>query len=86
MSALRQIEIATEGAQDLALISNDDAVWLVVSLRWWDLATWLWWLLCPSDRKAWVRLSLSSGRTFRLRALRVASRHLRVGRMKDTGT
>jgi len=26
-----------------AIIRTDDSVWVVVALKWWDLATRLWW-------------------------------------------
>lgn len=79
MSALKSIALEVEGARDLALISSNDAVWLVVPLRWWDLATLVWWLFVPADRKAKnVMLTLDSGERVKFRAVRVASRHMRV--------
>jgi hypothetical protein len=69
---------------ELALISSDDSVWLVVPLRWWDLSTLLWWLLCPQDRKAKVRLTLGNGVVVSCNAVRVASKHavVRIGNTK----
>lgn len=78
MAALKQIEVEIAGTTDLALIGQNDAVWLVVPLRWWDLATLLWWLFVPVDKKAKVKLTLADGSKVSLRAVRVASRHVRV--------
>ena len=79
MSALKSIELELEGTRDLALISGDDSVWLVVPLRWWDLATLAWWLLVPMDRRAKVKLTMiGSGERVSFRAVRVATRHVRV--------
>lgn len=79
MAGLKNIELEVEGVKDLALISTvDDSVWLVVPIRWWDLATLIWWLFCPADRRAKVRLTLYGGQTSRFRAVRVASRYARV--------
>lgn len=79
MSALKSIELDLAGTKDLALVSSaDDSVWLVVSLRWWDLATLAWWFLCPSDRKANVTLTLHGGAKVSCRAVRVATRHARI--------
>lgn len=79
MSGLRSVEVEVEGTKDLALISNaDDSVWLVVPLRWWDLSTLLWWLFAPMDRKASVKLTLADGSKVSFRAVRVASRHVRI--------
>jgi hypothetical protein len=79
MSGLKSIEVKIDGAEDLALISAmDDSVWLVVPLRWWDLSTLIWWLFCPIDRKAKVKLNIMGGRVVSCNAVRVASRHVRV--------
>jgi hypothetical protein len=79
MSALKAIELELSGTRDLALISErDSSVWLAVPLRWWDLATLIWWLFAPADRKAEVRLTLGDGSKVKLKAVRVASRHVRV--------
>lgn len=78
MSALKSIELELEGTRDLALIARDDSVWLVVPLRWWDLATLGWWLLVPADRKSKIKLTLGSGEMVAFRAVRVATRHARL--------
>jgi predicted AlkP superfamily pyrophosphatase or phosphodiesterase len=65
-----------------AMIADDDSVWVAVEPRWWDLATWLWWFLCPSGRRAVVRLRVADGvggaTLVRTRAMCVAQRHIRV--------
>lgn len=78
MTAMKSIEVEVEGARDLALIGSDDSVWLVVPLRWWDLSVLVWWLFAPLDRKARVTLTMGGGQKVRFRAIRVASRHVRV--------
>ena len=78
MAALKQIEMHLDGATDLALISADNAVWLVVPLRWWDLATLLWWFLTPIDKKAKAKLTLGDGMKVQVRLVRVATKHARV--------
>lgn len=78
MSALKHVEIQLEGTKDLALISQDDAVWIVVPLRWWDFATLIWWFFAPWDRKAMVTLTIAKGTKVTMRAVRVASRHVKV--------
>lgn len=78
MSGLKEIELQQEGTKDLALIGNDDAVWLVIPLRWWDFATLLFWIFLPSDRKARVTLTMHNGTKASFRVVRVATRHVRV--------
>jgi len=79
--ALKNIELEVKAVKNLALISQNDAVWVVVHTRWWDLATWLWWWFCPSDKKAMVNLTLDGGvghKVVTTKAIRVATRHCRV--------
>lgn len=84
MAGLKTIEIETEHVKDLALIASDDAVWLVVPWRWWDFATLLWWAFCPQDRRAKVKLTLTSEEKVSFRAIRVAKRYVRVrGTIRD---
>jgi hypothetical protein len=78
MSGLKEIELERDGTKDLALIDSQDAVWLVVPFRWWDLATLLFWFFCPADRKARAKLTLTSGEKVSFRVVRVASRHIRI--------
>ncbi len=78
MSDLKSVELDLSGTAELALVNADDSVWLVVPLRWWDLATLAWWIFCPSDRKATVKLTLHGGQKVTCRAVRVASRHARI--------
>jgi hypothetical protein len=78
MAALKQIKIEVKGARDLALISSDDSVWLVVPLRWWDLSTLLFWFFLPVDKKADIDIQTTSGEKVAVKAVRVAKRHIKV--------
>ncbi len=83
MGHLKSIAIEHAGTRDLALIDGADAVWLVIPLRWWDLATLFFWLLLPADRKAKVKMTIRDAErdttnTVSMFAVRVASRHARV--------
>jgi hypothetical protein len=78
LRTVKRIEIEVEGVKDLALVDSSDSVWLVVPLRWWDLATLAWWLFCPIDRKAVVTLTTAQGVKVTSRAVRVASKYVRV--------
>ncbi len=82
MAALGSVELELSGTKDLALIGGDDSVWLVVPIRWWDFATLLFWLFAPVDRKGSVVLTIKDSpgveKKVRFRAVRVATRHIRV--------
>lgn len=79
MASLKSIAVEVEGASDLALISNqDDSVWLVVSFRWFDLASVLWWFLTPMTKRGTVKLHIAGGEVIRARIVRVASKHARL--------
>jgi hypothetical protein len=78
VSGLKEIEIGVAGAKDLALIGNDDSVWLVVPLRWWDFSTLLFWFFMPADRRATINLRTFKGEKTSFKAVRVATRHVRV--------
>jgi len=84
--ALRSVSFDVACAKDLALIDNADAVWVIVPIhytRWYDLATLIWWLFCPADKKATVRLQFSDGKCALVRAVRVSTHHVRLrGMMK----
>jgi hypothetical protein len=77
------IEFELEGpAYGTALVRDDDSVWIAVQPRWWDLASWLWWWLCPSGRRAVVTLKVSDGvggvTRVRTRAVCVSRKFVRV--------
>lgn len=75
---VKHIEIEAGSIKDLALVDSADGIWLVTPLRWWDLATWVWWLFTPSDRRAIVTLTNRAGVKFKCKAVRVAGRYIRV--------
>jgi hypothetical protein len=66
----------------LAVVFPDDSVWVTVAVRWWDLATQLWWWLSPADKKGWLILTTADGNKVRSRAIRIATRHLHIGTRK----
>jgi hypothetical protein len=78
MAGLKTLELEVVGVKDLALVGGDDSIWLVTPMRWWDLATLAWWLFCPADRRAKVTLTTTDGKKTSFRAVRVASRHIRI--------
>ena len=75
---VKHIEVEAGSVKDLALIDGSDSIWLVTPLRWWDFATWLWWLFTPSDKRSTVTLTNRAGVKFKCKAVRVATRHVRV--------
>lgn len=81
VQGVTQISIAGEVTelQPTALLAADGSVWLSVKLRWWDLATVLWWWLCPTDKRAWVTVTTSSGQRVRTRAIRIAEVSIHIG-------
>ena len=92
LPALRRIGVAVRGTTvdfeltaptyGTAMIADDDSVWIAVQPNWSDLATWIWWWLCPSDRKSYVTITVGDGvggvDRVRTRAVRVAKKHVRV--------
>jgi hypothetical protein len=60
-----------------ALIAADDSVWIIVALPWWDIATRLWWWFCPTDKKGLLTMVDAGGTRVRVRAVRIASSHVR---------
>jgi hypothetical protein len=78
VAGVKSVEIEVDGARDLALISSDDSVWLVIPHRWWDLSTLIWWLFCPADKKARVKLRTTNEEHVSFWAARVATRHVRL--------
>lgn len=81
MQGVTQISIAGEVTelQPTALLAADGSVWLSVKLRWWDLATMLWWWLCPTDKRAWITVTTSGGQRVRTRAIRIAEVSVHIG-------
>lgn len=72
----------TAPAYGTAMIADDDSVWIAIQPNWWDLATWIWWWFCPSDRKSAITIRVDDGvggaDLVRTRAVRVAKKHVRV--------
>ena len=78
MTTLRLVSFNAREQHGTALIAADDSVWVVVAPAWWDLASILWWWLCPIDRKAFAILATSSGQKVRARVIRVARKHVKI--------
>jgi hypothetical protein len=75
---MKVVSVDARKSHGTALISGDDSVWVVVAPSLFDLATWLWWWIAPHDKKAWVTLNATGGKTIRARALRIAHKHVRI--------
>jgi hypothetical protein len=76
---IKVIKVDAREQHGTAILPPDESVWVTLAPAWWDIATWLWWWLAPSDRKAWLALRTRSGGYVRSRAIRVAHRHVRIG-------
>ncbi len=63
----------------LVLIDAEDNVWRTFSRPWWDLAALFWWWLQDGEKK-WVQIKCADGKKVRLRAVRLASSFLRIGK------
>lgn len=46
----------TQLAKPMVMVRPDKSIWLVIQLRWWDLATLLWWWMYPSSKRARVQI------------------------------
>lgn len=65
----------------IALIDRDGRVWRTFARPWWDIASWLWWWLSPGEKK-WVVVRRVDRTKVRVRAVRLARKHVRVGGLK----
>jgi hypothetical protein len=77
-----QIEFVSSNAKStnaLALIDAQGAVWYTFARPWWDIASWLWWVLTPG-RKQWVIVRKDDNRKIRVRAVRLTGTHVRIGK------
>lgn len=79
MISMDIVELDARTAHETALVRKDGSVWVAISPAWWDLATWLWWWLCPLAKKSWVTIKTNDGRRLRSRAVRVARAHVLIG-------
>jgi hypothetical protein len=73
------VELDASTSHETALIAKDGTVWVAICPAWWDLATWLWWWLCPLSKKAWVTIKTNDNRRLRSRAVRVARTYVILG-------
>lgn len=80
MTAMSVVEArCAHRARDPRSSRRMGTVWIAISPHWWDLATWLWWRLCPLSKKAWVTLTTNDKRRIRSRAVRVAKGYVILG-------
>ena len=77
MSTMKIVHLDAREHHGTALVAADDSVWVAVAPSWYDLATWLWWFFCPSDKRAHAILNTASGKQVRVRVMRVAHRHVK---------
>jgi len=80
MATMTVIELDARTSHETALVAKDGTVWVAISPAWWDLASWLWWWLCPLSKRAWVTITTSDRTRIRSRAVRVAKRYVIIGR------
>jgi len=64
-----------ELSKPCVLIRDDMSVWVVAAIRWWDLATLIWWWLCPSDKRAIICMRLGADLELRVPAKRLAPKY-----------
>ncbi len=79
MPDLSVIELDARSAHETALVAKDGTVWVAISPAWWDLATWLWWWLCPLHKRSFVTITTNDRRRIRSRAVRVAKSYVLMG-------
>ena len=70
------VELDAKTSHETALVRKDGTGWIAIAPAWWDLATWLWWWLCPLSKKAWVTIKTNDNRRIRSRAVRVAKNYV----------
>lgn len=78
---MTQIEIIHRDAHSvdgLALIDAKDEVWRTFARPWWHVGAWIWFWLAPGARR-WILVRDGEGKRVRVRAFRVAKRHVRIG-------
>jgi hypothetical protein len=76
--------VHTEGKQTDGLVFLDPkgGVWLTFLRPWWDLASWLWWVLSPGPKR-WLVVTHDKKKV-RVRAVQVAPSHIRMGALKSS--
>ena len=78
MSTVEIVEAQAYRQHGLLLLEASGAAWLTFSRPWWDAASWLWFWLAPGPKK-WVHVRREDGRKVRIRAVRLAKTHVRIG-------
>lgn len=77
MTELKIVHLDAREHHGTALIDTEDGVWIALAPSWWDIASWIWWFFCPIDRQAHIHMNTKAGKKVRVRAVRVAKRHVR---------
>lgn len=85
VSTMRVISFDATAQHGTAIISADDSVWIAVAPKKWDMASWFWWWLCPSDKKAMVILKNKDGSEVRTKAIRIAKKHVHISSLSKEG-
>ncbi len=67
---------ANDKQSSIALVDISGAVWITFSAPWWDISSWIWYLLCPGEKRI-VMLRKGSGNV-RVRAVMIADRHIEI--------
>jgi hypothetical protein len=72
MTTGKVVRVDTQQTEAIAVITQDDSVWLTNP-------TWLRWASTPEDLRAHIILKCSDGSSIRVRAVKIARRHIRIG-------
>jgi len=80
MTTIETIEFDARKHHGTALKDKTGAVYITVAPGPFDVATWLWWWLAPSDKRVWVHLRTGDGQKVRARAIRIATRLVTIGK------
>lgn len=72
------VEVKAVQQDGLVVIAPDRSAWLTFAKPWWDIASWLWYLLSPNETR-WMVIA-REGKKTRIRALKLASDHFTIGK------
>ena len=72
MTTSKVVRLDNQQTEAIAVIAGDDSVWITNP-------TWLRWHAASEEDKAHIILKSSDGSNIRVRAVKVARRHIRIG-------